>query len=153
MRLNDTLEAILSYQIAQYFPEAAPHRGQISIGFGRKARTRLGSIRQIGRFKKQSIITINGLFREETIPEEIITATVAHELCHFVQGFSSPLPQQSAYPHQGGLVDNELKRRGLGDLLKFQKKWLKSEWPAIVKANFKPTIRRARRARFVIKWF
>ena len=137
--------------ITDYFANIKDHRDLVYIAFGRRARTRLGSIKQTGGLEKRSIITINGLFRDEAIPKEIINATIAHELCHFVHGFSSPLPQLVSYPHQGGIVDKEMKSRGLGNLLDFQKKWLKTEWPGIVKANFKPTARR-RRARF-IRWF
>lgn len=139
--------------ILGYFNDVKGHRDLVDISFGRRAKTRLGSIKQTGGLKKRSIITINGLFRDEAIPEEIINATIAHELCHFVHGFSSPLPQLASHPHQGGIVDKELKGRGLGDLLTFQKKWLKTEWPAIVKANFKPVARLRRRRVRYIRWF
>lgn len=154
MRDDRSLIDLLDSIIAINFPEVADHRELLSINFGRRARTRLGSIKQTRGRGKQSIITINGLFREEKYPTDIIRATIAHELCHFVHGFSSPLPQLASFPHLGGIVDKELVSRGLGDLLKFQKRWLKAEWQGIVKANFKPTTRRRRRrARYSLRWF
>lgn len=151
MRDNHDLDAILDELISANFREILSHRDFLSILFGRKARTRLGSIKQsLGQ--RMSIITINGLFKNDEYPTEIIKATIAHELCHFVHGFSSPLPQLSTHPHLGGVVDKELMSRGLGDLLSFQKKWLKIEWQGVVQSNFKATARRRRRVRY-IRWF
>lgn len=123
----------------------------VKIKFGRQARTRLGSIRQVHYRSSQrrellnfsanqpasknnnpSLITITGYFKDEKVPEYIIDLTIAHELCHYTHGFSSPLPQLFKYPHQGGLVDKELVNRGFGAALREQKKWLKEEWPKII---------------------
>ncbi len=105
----------------------------VEIKFGAKARRRLGSIRQINPRDKHSTtkILITGYFKDERVPESIIDITVAHELAHYAHGFCSPLPKYSKYPHQGGLVDKELKSRGFADTLKFQKTWLKTDWPKI----------------------
>jgi hypothetical protein len=83
-----------------------------------------------------SKITINGLFRDQAIPSKIIDLTIAHELCHYLHGFTGEREKLFRYPHQGGIVDLELKKRGLATDLRFQKKWLKEEWPKIVKENF-----------------
>lgn len=109
---------------------------QIDILFGRRARTRLGSIRKVfpkslvkrlsGKFETQ--IIINGHFKNFEIPEYIIDATIAHELCHYAHGFSSPLPQLSRYPHYGGIVTKEMKKRGFAEIIQKQKVWLKKNW-------------------------
>lgn len=120
-------------------------KSNIQISFGRKAKTRLGSIKRARQNTGVSHITINGLFAQEFIPGEIIDATIAHELCHYAQGFSSPLPQLSKHPHRGGVVDAELRKRNLSELLNFQNKWLKEKWPGIVKEYFPRSQRRRRR--------
>jgi hypothetical protein len=98
-------------------------------------------IRRPGKFPKPSwwlpestsIITINSHFQDLTIPEEVITVTIAHELVHYSHGFSSPHPQLYQYPHLGGIVSKELIKRGLKEQLIYQKKWLKQNWRQYVK--------------------
>jgi hypothetical protein len=139
-----------------------PQENKVKIKFGRRARTRLGSIKQLHNYRSNkvrtimlqtsrqssknindSLITLTGYFKDENIPQYIIDLTIAHELCHYAHGFSSPLPQLFKYPHQGGLVDKELAKRGFGAALKDQKKWLKTEWPKIIGVK----IRRRRKRR------
>jgi len=136
--LNNKLNGIWQ----KHFPDVE-QQNRVIIKFGQNARQRLGSIRQISPYNKQSMtkIIITGYFMDERVPEEIIDATIAHELAHYAHGFCSPLPQLSKYPHQGGKVDDELKKRGFAEVLKFQKKWLKDEWPQIIG----PAKRRIRR--------
>ncbi|MDO8444090.1 MAG: hypothetical protein Q7S80_01120 [bacterium] len=132
MRDNAWLEEKLEKIWREHFADV-PRSNEIEIKFGAKARRRLGSIRQINPRDKHSTtrILISGYFRDENVPESIIDVTIAHELCHYAHGFCSPLPKYSKYPHQGGLVDKELKNRGFGEILNFQKNWLKTSWPNI----------------------
>lgn len=120
-------------------------RNRIEIKFGRIARTRLGSIR-MSRDRAVSKILINRLFVLEHIPEEIVDATIAHELVHYLHGFSSPFEQKYCSPHAGGVVTKELKQRGFGDALAFQRKWLKTHWGPLVRehASLGPRRRRLR---------
>lgn len=136
--LKEKLESILR----DYFPEVEI-RNNIFIKFGRKARTRLGSIRK-AKDGSDTAIIITGFFQEEKVPEYIIDLTIAHELCHYVHGFFSPMPKLSHYPHQGRIVDKELAVRGLAKELKLQKAWLKENWGKIA---IKPRIRRVRRVK------
>jgi hypothetical protein len=144
MRTDQWLEDQLNQIWQSFFPDI--HKvNNVVIKWGRAAKNQLGSItakgprrlfRTPGRFPKHSwwlpesisIITINRNFQNLSVPEEIISVTIAHELVHYSHGFSSPHPQLYKYPHLGGIVSKELKARGLGDQLKFQKKWLKEEW-------------------------
>lgn len=119
-------------------------KNDVMINFGRVCRTRLGSIR-LSRDKKTSKILINGLFRDEKIPQKLVLATIAHEITHYAQGHSSPLPKLSKYPHRGRIVEKEMISRGLKSLVLFQKKWLKQNWGIMVK--------RRRRRRFVNSLF
>jgi len=123
---------------------------EIEVCFGRACKTRLGSIairektkrnRRIerGRLKNLradevvSIITLNSRLQNPEIPEEIVDGVLAHEFVHFVHGFNSIRKKRYRLPHYGGIINEELKKRGLGGILKFQKKWLKQNWKKIIK--------------------
>lgn len=133
MRDNDWLKLILTQIWQDYFSDI-PKLNHIEITFGRQARCRLASIRQIDRRNKESDtkIIVTGYFKNDIVPKDIVEVTIAHELCHYAHGFASPLPKFSKYPHRGDIVDDELKKRGFRQKLAFQEKWLKEEWPAIV---------------------
>ncbi len=145
LRTNIWLEKRLDYLWRHYFNDI-PRINKVAIKFGRPGRHQLGAIiakgprrrwRRPGRFPKISwwlpesttTITINGTFRHANIPIIIIDSVITHELVHYAHGFSSPHPQLFRYPHQGSIVSKELKKRGLGDMLKIQKQWLKTSWP------------------------
>lgn len=96
----------------------------VFIKFGRYSKYRLGSIR-FERTTKKSFITITSMFKDEMVPVEVVDHTIAHELCHYTHGFSSPNPRLHKYPHHGGVIKKELEERGLGFLNKAYKKWLK----------------------------
>ncbi len=96
----------------------------VFIKFGRYSRFRLGSIR-MERTSKNSYITITGMFKNEEIPVEVVDHTIAHELCHYAHGFSSPNPRLHRYPHHGGVIKHELEGRNLHYLVKAYKTWLK----------------------------
>lgn len=144
MRDNEWLENRLEYIQRKHFADAKIDNALL-IRFGRRARRVLGSIRKnpersildklAGNFDTQ--IIINGHFRDEQIPEYVIDAVIGHELCHYVHGFSSPLPQLARHPHKGGIVNYEMAKRGLGDLELKQKKWIKLNWIAYLRKHRK----------------
>lgn len=130
----------------KYFPDV-PRKNLVVIKFGKYSKRQLGSIKRanentkikrllqkykdlldIQDDKSISVITITRYFQREDIPEYIIVSTIAHELCHYTHGFNSPLPKQFAYPHQGGIVNKEMDRRGLRDIRLETKRWLKKYW-------------------------
>ncbi|MFT7184420.1 MAG: hypothetical protein ACI9QC_000762 [Oceanicoccus sp.] len=130
MRDNLNLEKELKGLLSSPFSDMEiPNK--IEIKFGRKAKRRFGSIK-MSRDKTVSFITINGIFKNEFIPLEIIQATIAHELCHYAHGFCSPLPQKYKMPHQGGVIKKEMAARGLIHLYNFEKKWSKENWAKVV---------------------
>lgn len=86
-----------------------------------------------GHFETE--ITINSHFKDAIIPEYVIDAVIGHELCHYVHGFSSPLPQLARHPHKGGIVNNEMSERGMGELEKKQKRWIKQHWVEYLKKH------------------
>lgn len=65
------------------------------------------------------------MFKDLSIPAEVVDHTIAHELCHYTHGFSSPKPKMHHYPHHGGVIAKELRNRDLQHLVEAYKAWLK----------------------------
>lgn len=143
MRNNHWLKNRLENIIQKYFPDILLLNNIIVI-FGRPCRTRLGSIKlakssvwhRLGLNKKEnpnSIITINGYFISEEIPEFVVDAVLGHEFTHYVHGFCSPIKKQFRHPHKGGIVNLEMIDRGLSELLLQEKRWIKYNWIKFLK--------------------
>ena len=66
-----------------------------------------------------------------------------------MHGFNSPHPRMYKHPHKGGIVNKELKKRGFGNMLALEKKWIRNEWRNIVKEEFKPRKQKIR----IFRWF
>lgn len=96
----------------------------VFIKFGRFSKYRLGSIK-LSKTGGKSYITITGMFKDKKIPQEVIDHTIAHELVHYAHGFSSKKTRLHKYPHAGGIVDKEMRTRGIGDLITAYKSWVK----------------------------
>lgn len=96
----------------------------VFIRFGRYSRLRLGSIKY-DKYGKHSYIIITGMFKDESIPVEVVDHTIAHELCHYTHGFSSNRQRMHKYPHHGGVIKKELAQRGLFRLSQAYDKWVK----------------------------
>ncbi len=130
-RNNSWLLNRLDYLWTTYFSDVE-QSNPVFISFGRYSKLRLGSIRLEKTTNERSsppgktYITISGMFKDESIPQEVIDHTIAHELCHYAHGFSSPKPKLHKYPHYGGIINKELRSRGLENLIKSYSLWLKS---------------------------
>lgn len=122
-RDNIWLLSRLDHLWSKYFADVNQDN-KVFINFGRYSKLRLGSIR-LDRASKQTYIIITSMFKDLKIPLEVVDHTIAHELCHYVHGFSSLKPRMHKYPHHGGVVDKELRMRGMGHLLKAYKEWAK----------------------------
>ena len=123
-RRNDVwLLSRLDYLWTNYFSDVK-QANKVFIKFGRFSKLRLGSIR-MDKLTKYTFITITGMFKNENIPTEVIDHTIAHELCHYTHGFSSPNPRLHKYPHHGGVILKELENRGLSKLVKAYAIWKK----------------------------
>ncbi|AKM82811.1 TPA: hypothetical protein DD449_00055 [Candidatus Berkelbacteria bacterium] len=136
IRDNNWLKFRLETIWTKHFPDVAL-KNNVFVRFGRKSKTRLGSI-TLGRRNTENpntIITINGYFIDESIPEFVVDAVLSHELTHYAQGFCSPHEQAFRHPHRGGVVKNEMTGRGLDAILKAEKKWIKENWPNYIKKN------------------
>jgi len=111
-----------------YFSDV-PIKNRVLVKFGKKARGRLGSISlrpKKGFDQPVSVININRVLQSEDVPEYVITAVLAHEFVHYTHGFNSPLPRLYKYPHQAGIVDKEMIKRGLKKELEQEKEWTKA---------------------------
>lgn len=113
----------LDYLWSNYFSDVTQDN-PIHIAFGRYSKFRLGSIK-FDRRTKKSYITITAMFKDKNIPVEVVDHTIAHELCHYTHGFSSPKAQLHKYPHSGGVIQRELAERNLQYLSKAYKAWIK----------------------------
>lgn len=110
----------------EYFPDV-PVLNPVQPAFGRAWKTRLGLI-SLAEGRKISHIRLNALFRLDAAPEVAAIMTLAHELVHYAHGFGSTLPQMHPYPHRGGIVNHELRKRRLGCFLEPYRTWIDEEW-------------------------
>ncbi|HNW23784.1 MAG TPA: hypothetical protein PKH06_03450 [Candidatus Dojkabacteria bacterium] len=150
VRDNKYLENLLYDLWESNFSDVA-RLNLVTIKYGKHSKRQLGSIRlikdmstferYIKRYKLEkdmfdnqsvSLINITRYFMYDYVPEYVVKATIAHELCHYTHGFSSPLEKKFKYPHQGGIVKKELKNRHLYDIYTDSKRWLKDNWLAVI---------------------
>ncbi len=128
MRDDKWLSQRLEQMWEMLFPDLKP-LNKVQIRFKGKWKNKFGHITRLKN--KDTEIAINGLFKDERIPEYIIDTTIAHELVHYMHGFHSPYPQKYKHPHRGGVVDKELAKRGFGHLMKIEKDFVKRQWMPI----------------------
>ncbi len=141
-RDNEWLRELLAGMWYRHFSDI-DQPNDVVIKFGRPAATRLGSIKwgrkpvkhPDGTVQRRSIITITGYFKDPAIPDDVVRAVVAHELSHYAHGFSSPLYQKYNHPHKGGVVDKEIRARGLGEALTLHKRWMREHWEAYLRKH------------------
>lgn len=143
MRDNAWLEEKMFNLWEDHFADV-PRKNLVIIKFGRGSKRQLGCITWADKRtrgiknalkdheyqddKRVSVIRITSKFKDERIPEEVVLATIAHEMCHYTHGFHSPLQQIYNHPHKGGVIRKEMEKRGLKDIYRFSKKWLKENW-------------------------
>ncbi len=138
MRDNDWLRRRLDIIWFSSFKDI-DRKNKINVLFKGKWKNKFGHIKK--REDKTEIV-VNGLFKDLRVPEFIIDLTIAHELVHYMHGFQSPYERQFKYPHQGGIVKKELKKRGYGALLIDEKEWTKNNWLELCKEYFPKKSRR-----------
>lgn len=131
MRDDAWLEITLDNLWRRYFSDIR-RVNPLLIKFGRKAKNSLGSIR-LDKDARTSRININRLLSLSEVPDYVVEAVIAHELVHYAHGFNSEHERHQDYPHLGGAVTKELDWRGLGEITKLQKKWIKQNWRGFVK--------------------
>ncbi len=148
MRDNQWLNLQVKILIDQHFEDI--DSSKVEIKFGVNAKNRFGSIRY-NKSKKISQIIINGIFKNNYVPDLIVLATIAHELCHYVHGYGSDLPKKYNHPHRGEVIPKELNARGLKELDAFEKKWTKENWKKIIYEKFPEKIQKRKVLRLAPK--
>jgi hypothetical protein len=150
MRKNHDLEDMM-YELWDNNFCDVPRLNLVLIKFGKYSKRQLGCIKlanqktkikgilkkkeddyQIQDDKTISLITVTKYFEKDFVPDFVVKATIAHEMCHYTHGFNSPLEKRFDKPHQGNIVKKELKRRGLLEEYLQAEKWLKENWREIV---------------------
>jgi len=132
------------YQIWEDHFSDVPRKNLVIIRFSKRSSRQLGAIswlknktKKIAKLvadhgpaddPKVTLIVITSFFKDPLIPDYVVRGTIAHELCHYAHGFSSPLKQVYEHPHKGGVIRKEMIQRGLGEVYKESKKWLKLNW-------------------------
>lgn len=132
-----------------YFSDVAK-QNKIVVKFKGKWKNKFGHIKMKDGVTE---IAINGLFKSLEIPCEIIDLTIAHEIVHYVHGFQSPLSRRYRHPHAGGVVSKELKRRGLGENLIREKRFVKDWWQLYSDLTGEKLISSKREPRIVVRYF
>ena len=117
-------------QIWQLLYPDVPKQNNVMVRFKGGWKNKFGHIAKKGN---DSEIAVNGLFKNELVPEYIIDITLAHELAHYSHGFNSPLPRKFKYPHKNNVVNRELLKRGFGHWIRMERSFLKKDWPGIYK--------------------
>lgn len=123
MRDDIWLLSRLDYIWSEFF-EDIKQSNKVFIKFGRYSKYRLGSIK-LDTKSGASQITVTSMFKNESIPQEVVDHTIAHELSHYTHGFSSNRKREHKHPHAGGVIKSEMEERGVGHLYKAYKLWLK----------------------------
>ncbi len=150
MRDNKFLENLL-YDVWENSFCDTPRKNLVVIKFGKYSKRQLGcislarkgtKIKSLMKSKEEeydvqdeksiSVITITRYFKDDIVPEYVIRATIAHELCHYAHGFSSPLEKRYSKPHQGNIINKELKKRDLLEEQRIADKWLKENWLTVI---------------------
>ena len=150
MRDNKYLENILWDLWDNNFCDV-PRKNLVVIKFGKFSKRQLGSIKlandrtkikslirrkedelNVQDDKSITVVTVTRFFQKDVVPEFVIRATIAHELCHYTHGFQSPLEKKFDKPHQGNIINKELAKRGLLEEEKKADEWLKENWIKIV---------------------
>lgn len=122
-RDNNWLLSRLDSLWSDYFSDVE-QVNPIFVRFGRYSKYRLGSIK-LNRKTGKTYITITSMFEEQKIPSQVIDHTLAHELVHYAHGFSSKRTRLHKYPHAGGVVQQEMEKRGMKHLIIAYKVWIK----------------------------
>jgi len=106
-------------------------KNRIVVRFKGRWKNKFGHIKRLKN--NDTEICINGLCKNDSIPEYIIDLTLAHEIVHYIHGFQSPYERMYEHPHKGGIVRKELVKRGFKNALKAERVFLKKEWLSICK--------------------
>ncbi|MEX0934458.1 MAG: hypothetical protein WDZ42_01525 [Candidatus Saccharimonadales bacterium] len=160
LRTDKWLENLFQDTYNLYFSDVKK-KNPIKVEFGRRAKRRLGSINIRPSNSSLSVIRVNGWFRHQCVPKNIVQSVIAHELCHYAHGFNSGSDKtQHKYPHAGGVMKSEFSERGLDKLYEYQCRWIKEQWPKFLQKHYpepatRPKAKQKTSVRFIarLKYF
>ncbi|MGI6589725.1 MAG: hypothetical protein ACOX1V_03625 [Candidatus Iainarchaeum sp.] len=98
----------------------------------KKSKRILGHIKPVNDTEFGSIIEINPLLKDLSVPEYVLDYVLMHELTHYFQGFGSNHKRKHKHPHRGGIVEKELARHGWEEITQKSEKWIKENWKNLV---------------------
>lgn len=110
----------------QHFVDV-PRVNRVVVSFMGRWKARLGLI-TLSEDTNTTYIGLNALLRYPEVPSFVASITLAHEMVHYCHGFGSPLPRRYKYPHRGGIVEKELRKRGLAYEHDLYQEWVYSHW-------------------------
>jgi hypothetical protein len=150
MRDTKFLEKILYDLWENHFCDI-PRHNLVVVKYGKSSKRQLGSIKLANKRtrikgiveekledylaqddKSITVITVTKHFQKEIVPEFVVRAVIAHELCHYTHGFSSPLQKRFEKPHRGNIIKKELGKRGLLEQQNEADRWIKEFWQEVV---------------------
>lgn len=98
----------------------------------KKSKRVLGHIKSLESKEYGSIIEINPLLKNLSVPEYVLDYVLMHELTHYFQGFGSNHERKHKHPHRGGIVEKEMARHGWEEITQKSEKWIKENWKNIL---------------------
>ena len=120
------------------------------VRWGKKWRTKVAHIKPFKEKEFGTAIEVNELLQDESVPEYVLDATIMHELVHYFHGFGSNKERKHRHPHRGGVVDNELEKKGWKELVDNGDKWLNENWPSLI---VKHGVKGRKKSLFKFKFF
>lgn len=136
MVTNIDYDKYLASKAAALIRENFPERGVINlliVKWGNKKSKRvLGHIKAIHNNEFGSIIEINPMLKDLSVPEYVLEYVLMHELTHYFQGFGSNHERKHKHPHRGGIVEKELARHGWEEITEKSEKWIKEHWKEVI---------------------
>lgn len=149
---NEEWLATLFHEIWESRFSDVKKRNNVLVRWKGRWKNKFGHIKRLKN--KDTEIVVNSLFKDERVPKEVIELTIAHEIVHYMHGFNSPYEKKFKYPHQGGVVERELRDRGYNELVNFEKSWSKNEWPKILgERNNRDGVIRVKQLRSSFRFF
>ncbi|HPM85497.1 MAG: hypothetical protein WC290_02965 [archaeon] len=126
----------LASKTAELIRENFPEKGITNILIvkwsTKKSKRILGHIKSFKDINFGSIIEINPLLKDLSVPQYVLDYVLMHELTHYFQGFGSNHERKHKYPHKGGIVEKELARHGWEEITQKSEKWIKENWKNLI---------------------
>lgn len=136
MVTNTDYDKYLASKAAALIRENFPERGVTNLLIvkwgSKKSKRVLGHIKSVQSTDFGSIIEINPMLKDLSVPEYVLDYVLMHELTHYFQGFGSNHERKHKHPHRGGIVEKELARHGWDEITEKSENWIKCNWKNVL---------------------